>query len=272
MTAPGLYPGISRSAYEAIPAINVSSLEGFERSAAHARERMLHPPEPTEAMSLGTAFHMSVLEPDRFAKEYACAPKCDRRTKVGKEMWAQFEADNEGKELLAEDDFTTVTHMSASAWAHPIAKQMLGGVGHNEVAVVWKDEETGLLAKGLIDRISPFDGWTFIQDVKSTLDASRRAFTRQVRNLNYAAKAAFYVDGCNTVAPRDRRFALIAVEKLPPYEVAIYEIGSEALAAGRSTYHRWLRLYELAKRTNIWPGYEVETQELDAHECVWNTE
>jgi hypothetical protein len=266
---PGLYPGISRAAYEAIPAINVSTLLHFEKSAAHAREAIVHPRKPTEALEIGTAFHCAVLEPARFANDYAAAPKVDRRTKDGKATWAKFEEENPDRELLDADDFVMVSRMRDSVWAHPIAKQMLSGIGHNEVAVVFQDEETGLLCKGLMDRISVFDGWTWIIDPKSTIDASRRGFSREIKKHHYAAKAAFYADGCNVVSPRHRRFAWIAVEKTPPYAVAVFEPDDEAISAGRSQYRRWLRDYEEAKRTNVWPGYPADVQGLGREDCSW---
>lgn len=268
---PGLYPGLSRAAYEAINAVNVSTLEHFERSAAHAREAIIHPPAPTTAMDFGTAFHCAILEPFRFSREYVAAPKVDRRTTDGKRAWAEFEAEHEGACLLDAEDFIAISRMRDSVWNHPIAKELLGGSGHNEVGIVFENGETGLLCKGLLDRISTFDRWTWIVDAKSTLDASRREFSRAIRKLHYAARAAFYLDGCNNVAPRQRRFAWIAVEKKAPYAVALYEPDDEAIAAGRLRYMRWLRLYEEARRTGNWPGYPPDINALGKEDCEWLT-
>jgi hypothetical protein len=265
----GLYPGLDRASYESIHAANGSTLCKFELSAAHAREAMIHPPQPTAAMDFGTALHCAVLEPIRFSKEYIAAPKVDRRTKEGKATWAAFEADNADKSVMDADDFLTVQRMRESAWAHPIAKQLLSGQGHNEVGAVWINEETGITCKGLMDRITGFDGWTWITDVKSCVDASRRGFARACRNLHYGAKAAFYLDGCNALDPRDRRFCWIAIEKEAPYAVAVYEADATALAAGRSKYMRWLRLYQEAMETNVWPGYEPVIHPLGQEDTTW---
>src|SRR5882757_7827890 len=89
---PGLYPGLSRATYESIDAINISKLAYFDRTASHARHFMQHPPSPSEAMEFGTAFHMAVLEQERFVDEYIVPPECDRRTREGKATWAEFEA------------------------------------------------------------------------------------------------------------------------------------------------------------------------------------
>lgn len=265
----GLFPGITRAEYEAIPAANASMLEHFEQSPAHAREAMIRPRKPSSAMEFGTAFHVAILEPKRFAAEYVAAPKVDRRTNAGKAAWREFEEAHPDHVALDAEEFKTISRMRDAAWGHPIASKLLGGLGLNEVAVVFRDEETGLLCKGLLDRISSFDGWTWIVDAKSTEDASRQAFCRSIKTYHYGAKAAFYLDGCYAVEPRERRFAWIAVEKTPPYGVAIYEADFSAIDAGRSKYRRWLRLYEEAMRTNEWPGYPTHIDPLGSTETEW---
>ena len=70
--------------YHLHPAVGHSGLVRIMRSPAHYREYVAHPPEPTPAMQLGTAFHTALLEPDRFGQSFVVAPKFDRRTKDGK--------------------------------------------------------------------------------------------------------------------------------------------------------------------------------------------
>lgn len=257
-----LHPGLSRAAYEAIDAANVSMLKHFARTAAHAREAMLHPPEPSAAMELGSHIHVAVLEPARFDSEFVLAPKCDRRTKEGKATWAAFEAENHGKTLLAADDYELVRAIRNAAWEHPTAAALLKGPGHCEVGAVWQHERTGLWCKGLIDRVGQHDGWTWIVDLKTCRDASPRGFARDVANLHYHAQAAYYVNGCNAIAPRPRRFAWIAVEKDAPHAVAVYEPDDPALLAGEARYEKWLDAYAEARESGVWPGYGTDVQSL----------
>lgn len=266
----GYYPGLSRAEYESLDAINVSRLEHFERTPAHARESLLHPQEPTKAMDFGTALHCAVLEPMRFSRTYVGAPKVDRRTTIGKETWAAFEAEHAGSILLDMETFVAVSRMRDKVWAHARAAEMLRGAGDNEVGIVFRHEETGLLCKGLLDRIGAFEEWTWVLDVKTTQDASKREFTKSIKKYNYGAKAAFYLDGCNAVAPRPRRFGWIAIEKEPPYEVALYEADESALSAGRSKYSRWLWCYAEALKTGNWPGYDDSIQPLSANDTEWS--
>lgn len=253
---PGLYPGLTRAEYDAIDAINVSTLVHFERSAAHALAVMQERDEPTKDMEMGTAFHCAVLEPERFAASYITEPSGDGRTKAVKAERARLQADYPNATMIDGDDYATILKMREAVWSHTEATEMIGGAGHNEVGVVWLHEETGLLCKSLIDRIGTYKGWTYVIDLKSSRDASKREFRKQIRNLHYGARAAFYIDGCNTVAPRSRRFAWVAVEKTRPYAVAVYEADESAIEAGRHKYSRWLWLYAEALRTGNWKGYD----------------
>lgn len=45
-----------------------------------------NPPEETDALIFGRAFHKIVLEPEGFDYEFAVCPVCDRRTKEGKQI------------------------------------------------------------------------------------------------------------------------------------------------------------------------------------------
>lgn len=268
----GIHPGITRTEYEQVDAINVSILAHFERTAAHTRDQMLHPKDPTKAMIFGTNFHCAVLEPERFDREYVVPPKGDKRTKEVKAEWAKFEAafPRSMCEYIEQDDMDDIEQMRDEVWKRPIAAAMLRG-GLNEVAVVWQDEETGLMCKGLLDHIGVFDGWTCIVDLKSCPDASPRPFKTSIKTLHYGARAAFYFDGCNVISPRERRFAWIACETERPYCVAEYEAMPDAIEAGRSKYRRWLRLYKEAVESGVWPAYPQEIQQLSAEDTEWKS-
>lgn len=267
----GLHQNLSRGAYEAIDAINISKLVHFERSAAHAHEAIFHPKAPTKAMVFGTRAHALILEPARFETAYVVPPKVDRRTTDGKRVWAEWEAAHPDAECVDADDYTALKGMQAAVWADPFGAELLRG-GHNEVCVVWKDEDTGLLCKALLDHLGAFDGWSVIVDLKTLEDARRRAFTSSVKKLFYGARAAFYLDGCNALAPRERRFVWLAVETEAPHAVKLYEALPDALEAGRSRYRRWLRRYADVLASGEWPSYEGGIEELTSEDTEWRTE
>ncbi len=258
----GLHPNITRAAYEAIPAANSSLLKHFERSAAHAHQELVHPPAPTPALIFGTNFHAAVLEPELFEKSFVVAPKVDRRTVAGRTMWQEFEAESAGKTIVTADEHATIEGGLQAVWSHPRASALLRGAVHREVGAVWTHERTGELCKGLLDCISRDDGWTWIVDLKSTKDASPGAFAASVARYSYHAQAAHYMAGLDAISKHKRRFAWIAVEKEPPYAVAVYEPDGATLLAGEALIERWLDQYAEAKASGHWPGYPGEIQSL----------
>jgi hypothetical protein len=53
-------------------------------------------------------------------------------------------------------------------------------------------------------------------------------------------------------------FVFIAVEKTPPYAVAVYVIEDEDIARGREKYMENLKVWRECKQKNEWPGLEWE--------------
>lgn len=71
-------------AYDAIEAINWSSLVHMATSAKMLRWRVEHPRPDTPALALGRAIHCAVLEPERFERDYLVEPEFDTRSNAGK--------------------------------------------------------------------------------------------------------------------------------------------------------------------------------------------
>jgi len=259
----GIYRGLSFSQYCALPGVNHSTLERVRRSPAHAREQALHPKEPTAALALGHAFHVRLLEPHRFELEYSTAPAINRRTKIGRAVWARWEAENVARFLLKREEAQLYGRMAEAVLAHPVAAQLLGGRGASELAFVWRDAETSLLCKGRIDRVGELAGWAFVVDVKSTRDASPRAFAADVARYGYHRQLAYYRAGLDALRPAPRRAAFIAVEKEPPYAVAVYELAERGLEQGEREFRAALARYRDCVESGIWPGYGDELGLVD---------
>jgi exodeoxyribonuclease VIII len=260
---PGTYPDIPMSEYGQWEAANYSTLKKFDRTAAHAREMLLNPPEQTKPMALGSATHAAVLEPELFRTSYSVAPVCDRRTTKGKKTWADFLADNEGKEVLTSGEYDQCFQMQQSAFENPLVFELVSGEGYTEFSFVWVDKDTGVLCKGRIDRFGRLWGHSVIADLKTTENASPDAWAREVVKYQYHAQSAFYLDGLDTCSPSIvRRFIWIALEKKPPYALAIYEPDAATLDKGRRMYRNYLRQWAKCQETNVWPGYDAGIQPL----------
>lgn len=251
----GLHEGVPYAVYDQWPAARHSVLRLFNRTPAHAREAIEHPPEETRALIVGHAIHLAILEPERFAREYVAAPKVDRRTTIGKARWSDFQAANIGKHVLDAEEHACARRCRESVWAHPTARELLEGQGKNEVSALWADIETGQPCKARIDRLTALSGWSVIVDVKSTENAGPRAFGRDIFRYSYHQQGGFYLDGCDALAPRERKVIFVAVEKEPPCAVAVYELEQDAIDLGRDEYRKHLAEYARCIETGRWPGY-----------------
>ncbi len=262
--ADGIYPGMPRREYEAIEAARFSFIKHFRRTPAHAREELLHPKEPTEALDFGNALDCALLEPERFAEEYVVAPKCDRRYKEGKATWNEFEAANPGKEILEADDMRTIEAMQESALDNELVAALLSAPGKNKVAVIWHDGITGLRCKGQIDRVVNYAGQIILLDIKSCRDASRGLFGAACAEYSYHEQASFYLHGLDMVdpSPTERKFWFITIEKSRPYLCAVRELDSDSLEAGRGEWRDHLLAYKKCLETNNWPGYPAEAERI----------
>lgn len=93
-----------QSEYRAHPAISKSDLFKITKSPLHFKWSMENREEKTAALIFGSACHKYILERDDFDSEFAVALNVDRRTKSGKEEYAKWLEENEGKDVVSSDD------------------------------------------------------------------------------------------------------------------------------------------------------------------------
>jgi len=257
----GLHPAetLSNAAYHALDAVGKSDLDKIARSPLHWKHAER---EETAAMRIGSAVHCAVLEPARFATDYAVAPPttlCDKRTKAGKEQWAAFEEENAGKTVLSFDDGALCAHIADSVRDHPGAAALLQS-GQPEASLLWSDSEFNVRCRARVDWLTP-DG--LLIDLKTTQDASPAGFAKSCANFRYHVQDAWYLDAYQAaLGDLPLGFVFIAVEKTAPYAVALYELDAEAVDFGRQLARRDLARYANARAFNVWPGYADTIQPL----------
>lgn len=266
----GFHPDFLRSLpaadYHSHSAIGHSSLVRIMRSPAHYQEHATHPPEPTAAMQLGTAFHTALLEWELFGKTFVVAPKFDRRTKAGKAQALAWETGHTGKIILTPDQMEAIGKMVLAVREHKGARRLLGD-GLAETSGFWRDERTGIECKMRPDFLAA-EGETIagIVDIKTCVDASADGFSRAIATQGYDVQAAFYQDGMKTLSGETVPFYFIAIEKEAPYALAVYRASQAMLEIGREKYRAALELLSWCRRNNFWPSYqpggEIETIDL----------
>ena len=224
--------------------ISNSMLSHISVSPEYFRFRRDNPQPATPAMKLGSAIHMNVLQPADFHEHYAVSPKFDKRTKQGKEDFAEFSKKNMFKDIISESDFELIEQITLKTMRDNMVNRLLTS-GEPEKIVTWYNKHYDVNCKGMLDYYR--DG--MIIDLKTTQDASYNGFMRSVRKYKYNKQAAYYMD-----AVKAYRFIIIAVEKTPPFSINIFEMGDDMIDEGRDMYNHELEIYKYCEENDYWPG------------------
>lgn len=244
--------------YRAVKAVNISSLKNMAKSGLHYQYGLDNDREDTRAMFEGRAFHMAILEPDRFKSLYMNKPEgFDGRTVFGK----QFMRDNADKEFIDHRLGVALRGMQESIRLHPDAASDLARAVATELPIFWIDAETGLPCKAKIDELRD-DGAAI--DWKKTARIEPALFFAQAYKLNYHVQAAFYVDGLIANGIDVPEYKINAVEGEAPFDVAPYRVPEDILNEGRAVYHGWLRQVADYRSRGLtrWPGVVPVTTDL----------
>lgn len=247
----------NRSEYQALAALNYSGAKELLKSPAHYQTWLAAPQKESAALRVGSAVHAAVLEPGHYAADFAVAPDVDRRTKEGKEKWAEFQTLHAGKTILTTDEAELVGAVSAQIviTMHRLSIKPV----HREVPLAVS--YNGVPLKSCIDVIAE-DGYLY--DLKTSEDASPRGFQQAVRAYRYNLQAYFYrlvADLAGMGRPLGFRF--IVVEKTPPYAVAVYELGPNLTSYAIEDFERAVKLYADCSASGEWPGYPTDPQVID---------
>ena len=190
----------------------------------------------TESLLVGSAFHCMLLEPDEFDKRYVYEPKFDKRTKAGKEAYAEFEQTLNGRKPIPEHYQEAFETMLVRLESHDNARELIKDATKREVIHFWEDVKTGLKCKGKIDAQSE----TYLLDIKTTSKkADLRAFQEFATNYMLAQQASFYVNGTGI-----KDFYYIMFELKAPYNIAVYKMSDNALSYGGAYIDMTLNMYK----------------------------
>ena len=248
---------LTNEAYHAYPdTISKSGLDLINRSPAHYQYREQR--EPTRSMTLGSALHAAVLEPELFAKQYMLLREVtDRRASAYKEAVKVY-----GSEfVLTGKEADYIIGMQETIKAHPYAGSVLALAGRPELSVITKDPETGAGVRCRFDYLT--DCGTPV-DLKTTQDARPNEFSRSIANYNYHVQAAFYEDVWFwETGERLKRMEFIAVESAMPHAINVFRLDDEAYQEGRRIYREALNTYARCLDSGHWPAYGDEPQWLN---------
>lgn len=247
-----------REEYDLIPKLNISRLKHIKRSPLKYRHEMDNPTQ-TEPMVLGVATHVAVLEPERYARDFAV---WDRITDGGNsaprrgQYYDAFAAANKGKTVLTLEQHKTANAIARAVRFNEAANKYLE-TGDPEVTLEWvlAPEIGSRPAKSRLDWLTRVDGRPCLVGLKTTRDCRHFKFASQAASLGYHLNWAYYFDAYVSLRGGEvPKCVEIVVESEPPHDVAVYRIDNDIITQGREEYWECAKILAECERADTWPG------------------
>lgn len=244
-------------------AIGSGRLKTILKSPATFMNMMTKPPVgPTEAFRFGRLVHLAILEPAKFRERVIVAPDFgDQRSSVNrnsKETW--YKNVHPLNVVCDPEDHETLKGMMTALLNHEHAFRLLKD-GKTEISGYYRDPETGIKC-----RIRPdFLGFKLnvLVDLKTTRDCEMEEFSRACWQYRYDFQLAMYAEGVKQITGKAPDYAIIiALEKTPPYEIAVYTADEAMMERGMIDYRKALRLLKTCLDEKKWPGYQSAVQSI----------
>lgn len=244
-----IYATMTNEDYHAHAGISSTAVKTvFKSSLAHWKGAVR---PPKAAFDLGSAVHALVLEPHR---NLVVRGPADRRGNKWKDAQHDLAPD---QVLLPEAEYDQAQTMAENIMAHPIAGSYFDKDMLAEQSIFVECPDTGLLLKCRPDALS----CNLILDIKTTVDASPAGFDKQVWQYGYGIQDAFYRRVCSLAGIDVDDFMFVAVEKQPPYVVAVHVLSNEYIEWADNVVsdmlHRIKYAEETGKYLTGWPDTNV---------------
>lgn len=230
--------------------------------------------------SFGNAFELALLDQVGFEKDVAIAQtefwsakilearpeiKRPKQTKDYEAYEAKFKLDNKNKlyEIpdVGDQSFETIEQMLISCKQDATIQRLIEGTDY-QTSIFWTDPETGIKMKTRPDMNKRKKN--VIVNLKTTLDGSPRAFSRDMVKYDYPLQAAIEIEGCLESGLMDTvdHYFWLVVEKVKPYCGTIYSFGKSDRETTNMELRHYLRKIEHAREKNLWPGYSERSSDV----------
>lgn len=227
--AQGIYYDLPAEQYHADPALSSSGLKKLMKNPLEYWDSSpLNPdrePEDTIALKNGRAFHVMLLEPEKFSEEFQIKSGVKTTTMKG---------------MVGEGDYKDMLNAVKAVRQSPLLSRLCAG-GKPEVSIFWRDAETGIMCRVRFDYLTP--NWGL--DYKTITDISKEKLAHAVADYGYDISAAMYLEGMRSAdMGGHNNFVLLFQTKKRPYIPRALRIDDRLLAIGHNQFRLGLKLYQ----------------------------
>jgi len=190
---PGVYPNATFEEYINWPCFHKSMVGPALRSTAHLKHYIDSEKHSSKVMDFGSLVDCLILEAGIFGTKFIEIPAEGEDAKGNPKPWSNqlkfckawtAEQKEKGLTPYSVADYDKAIFMLKIIDYHKTAGAWLAD-GEKQVAIVWKDSETGILCKSRIDNLRD----DRIIDLKTTGNASPSEFKRTCNNFLYHVQA-----------------------------------------------------------------------------------
>lgn len=220
--------------------LSFTSFSKLDKSPRHFRDHFLYPTDK-KTFKAGRVTHTACLEPKEFINRYYLDIKnpFDGRTKEGKHIKNIFELQpKKGKERITEAEYKDAMRRMEGVRSNKAAMELIRAA--TKIEHRFSFQHKGLTIRGIRDLEHP----DFVADLKTTADASPKAFYWSVKKYLYNMQAAIYTYNCN------RPYYIIAVEKSG--QCAVYSLTEETIQEGRNKFEELVKKYRSCRLSGAW--------------------
>lgn len=234
--------------------LSYSAMKSFQKSPSHFLEYITKPRTPaTPAMIQGSIFDVMLLTPKDFDDKYHIMPKIDKRTKAGKEEYAN-QLDQAGdKFCITEEQFETSINMLESITKNKDAMYYINKFKFNQTKLEWTDHQTKLKCIGYTDGESDIEDQDyFMADIKSAASAEEDEFIRAAHKFGYHLQTGAYTSAAKQRYFKFPDFIHIVIESSAPYGVNVFRSSSEYIEQAQEEWHQTLIAFKYCLDNNLW--------------------
>jgi hypothetical protein len=249
------------------------------------------PAEHKDVFDIGTAVHTAILEPEEFAKTVTYVPEDSfpdqtnkntdgscRMSPTNKEFLAQYQLQNQKKIVLREVYWNEIAEMVMSYQSNWGATRLLspkkgliehsfytryvfqknGDIDRIEACSreAKRDSNLIMLVRTKADYVHEKDR-PFAADVKTAVSVDPREFSRAAAKLEYDIQAAMVCDIVSAnMGEYYESFIFVAIEKTPPYYVAMYDVNYSDIKDAHNKYIKRLNQIRKGFNSKKFPGFE----------------
>lgn len=268
----GIHRDVPINTYHQVwDAYGASQLKALATCPAAFEHALGNPPDnDKDCFRLGNAVDCLVLEPERFAADFAVMDEVSAKGKsrAAKEYREHFiaVAKLEKKTWLRGGENEAAQAMAAAARQSPLYEKCLAG-GEAQLSFVFEEQELAFKARP--DCWKAGEAGPVMWDVKTTSSKTGGApgaalldFSRAVAHYDYLLQAGLYSYAALKVTGGCPRFGFYVIEKESPHLVAAYLLPREVQQAAINYARAMVKELAACVASGQWPALDGEVKTL----------